>query len=76
MKIYRCGWCGVPTNSKGEPLILDYDKYLEIHKDCETEKVNGTCCQHENEQQQMQVTREMATDAGEPDMEGAWINWG
>lgn len=29
----------------------------------------------EQERQDVQVTREMAIDAGDPSMEGAWIKW-
>jgi len=29
----------------------------------------------EPERQDVQVTREMAMDAGDPSMEGAWIKW-
>ena len=50
-KIYRCGWCGTPTESNGKTLegeILDrvysvMKKYSEVH----TEATHGSCCEEE-----------------------------
>jgi hypothetical protein len=77
MKCYRCGWCGQPTKENGEPLELWQIAVMDPFVDWEnvTGQTNGYCCQHQNEMQQVQVTREMAMDAGEPEMEGMWINW-
>lgn len=46
--IYRCGWCGRPTDKNGFVLWCDFDEYLFRHKDSETIKVNGKCCPHGN----------------------------
>jgi hypothetical protein len=40
------------------------------------EMVNGHCCPNgDGGINRVQVSREMALDAGEPEMEGMWINW-
>ena len=63
-----CGYCGQPTNDKGEPLEFIPDNF-DLPK---AEMVHGLCCaaqsQHENESRI--VTKEMAYDAGMPDVEG------
>lgn len=68
---YRCGYCGQPCDSEGEPIepgmSLDYDR---------AEMVQGECCRAEQmERPRVQVTREMAMDGGMPEMEGQWIEW-
>ena len=73
MVIYRCGWCGLPTDESGEPLDVNPDEYLEENKTAKEELINGCCCMNQHQPQRMQVTREMAMDAGEPDMEGMWM---
>lgn len=69
-KIFRCGWCGFPTNKYGNPIDCDPKIYLEENKYSEVEHTHGECCQHEHESQKMQVARDMALDAGCPEMEG------
>lgn len=50
-KIYRCGWCGSPTNESG--IVLDttlFKRVVELIKkygDYRTHKRNGDCCRHE-----------------------------
>ena len=77
MKIYRCGWCGFPTNKDGDPLEVDPDKYLEQHQNDEVVNVQGACCPNGEDagNEMVQVTRDMAIDAGMPELEGQWINW-
>ena len=74
--VYRCGWCGLPTDKGGKPLKVNPEKYLEKYKYSVTELTQGWCCEDEQRQepQRMQVTRDMAMDAGEPEMEGMWID--
>lgn len=78
-KIYRCGWCGHPTNSKGEPLMGEaFKKALNIIEtygdNHHTHLEHGDCCIHEHmEPQRMRVTRDMAIDAGDPSLEGELI---
>ena len=76
--IYRCGWCGLPTDKDGNVLEVDPNKYLEEHKDCDAEQTHGCCCpdgDKSQQQQMVQVTHDMAIDAGMPEIEGQWISW-
>lgn len=47
-KIYRCGWCGCPTNENGQNLHVETFKrvvnIIEKYGDGHTEKTNGDCC--------------------------------
>ena len=81
VKIYRCGNCGSFTSEDGSPLSREefektQMKYFEI-RDSKTELVHGDCCAHEfnriDQFNRMQVTRDMALDAGDPDLEGTFI---
>lgn len=80
-KVYRCGYCGDVTDENGIPLDGEPRQrvinLLETYGDSRTHKTHGSCCQHEWEEQRrwVQVTREMAHDAGDPNMEGAWVKW-
>lgn len=44
--IYRCGWCGYPTDKDGKLLKEDPDEYLERYKLSKVENTNGECCPH------------------------------
>jgi hypothetical protein len=78
-KFFRCGWCGFPTDSTGEPLkIPDYDQATEICGSLENRHqvdLPGDCCAEyaHQEENQMRVTRDMAMDAGDMSLEGHWI---
>jgi pyruvate-formate lyase-activating enzyme len=83
-KIHRCGWCGNPTTKDGVPLEgEDRERtiaVLEKYGDYRTHKEHGECCVYDEmmrqEQSRMvQVTREMAHDAGMPEIEGSWTKW-
>lgn len=80
-KIYRCGYCGDVTNNLGAPLTGNFrEKVIELiesNKNIEVEQTHGDCCSHEwcDEPQMVQVTRDMAIDAGDRSMEGRWIEW-
>ena len=48
--IYRCGWCGTPTEKNGNPLRYDtgFEKakrILETYGDSHTQKLSGWCCE-------------------------------
>lgn len=82
-KLYRCGWCGYPTDQNGvclkdEPLKKAM-KIIGTYRDNDhTHKLHGDCCPNgdgSQEREMVQVTRDMASDAGEPSMEGEWIQW-
>ena len=55
MKIYRCGWCGLPTDENGNPLEGDEFKEAElaIFEGAPFEHVQGACCPNGNESQNM-----------------------
>ena len=67
---YRCGWCGMPCSSDGEPMGDDAPT-----TDGETVQVEGECCREDDDGELVQVSKSMAMDAGEPEMEGHWIRW-
>ncbi len=50
--IFRCGWCGSPSQRNGKPLEhIDREKVIRIiekYGDYRTVKVNGWCCSPEN----------------------------
>ena len=52
-KIFRCGWCGCPTNSSGQNLFDESFKrviaIVEKYGDSHTTKTHGNCCNHEYE---------------------------
>ena len=80
-KIYRCGWCGTPTDDRGVVLSGEcWDRVTSLlskYGDKRTHQRTGTCCPNGDNPygNWVQVTREMATDAGDPYLEGEWINW-
>jgi len=75
-KIYRCGWCGSPTEANGYELDGEPRgkaiNIIETYGDYRTHQTNGSCCppEHENTQR---VTRDMAIDAGDLSLEGTLI---
>lgn len=74
-KVYRCGWCGTPTNQNGTTLHGQaFEKVVRIidtYGDGHTEKTHGDCCRYEGNAQK--VTRDMAIDAGDLSLEGQII---
>jgi len=50
--LYRCGWCGCPTEMNGKPLDSEVMpkaiKIIETFGDYRTVKVNGWCCPNGN----------------------------
>lgn len=80
-KIYRCGYCGDVTDILGRPLDgmirEDVINLIESEKNIEVEKVHGDCCAYEREERRewVQVTRDMAIDAGDRNLEGEWVKW-
>jgi len=53
--VYRCGWCGCPTDKDGEPLNPQGDAFkravriIEETNDATTIKVDGQCCPNGDE---------------------------
>lgn len=75
-KIYRCGWCGCPTNEKGQNLEgKDFKRVVNIiekYGDSHTEKTHGDCCIREHTETRMRITKDMAIDAGDLNLEGEY----
>jgi len=50
--IFRCGWCGRPTDNKGNQLdLISFDRVvriIETYGDYRTIKRNGSCCPNGN----------------------------
>lgn len=71
MKLYRCGWCGRPTNEYGN-VLNEFDPNDYEDKENDVWRVQGDCCKHEQDKQRerMIVTRDMAMDAGDLSLEG------
>jgi hypothetical protein len=78
IKGFRCGWCGLQCDRHGNPLTEEQIAAISPFIDCDkVELVNGYCCAEEqNRQHMVQVTRDMAIDAGDRSLEGQWIPWG
>lgn len=72
---YRCGHCGQPCDAEGVPMPAE-DAPTTTG---ETERLHGQCCAYladeEEDEVWIEVTREMAMDAGDPSMEGALWRW-
>lgn len=68
---YRCGWCGQPCDEHGRVLSADEANVMNADWDA-AEQVYGDCCPNGNRQEHERqiITREMALDAGCPEMEG------
>lgn len=66
--MFCCGYCGQPTDENGKPLKVIPDNF-DLAK---AEMVHGLCClvQDQYEDEMRTVTKEMASDAGMPSIEG------
>lgn len=83
-KLYRCGCCGCPTDQNGNKLIDEnFKRAINIienyNSDAHIYLIYGNCCcQNDDgnqEPQMMQITRDMAIDAGDRSLEGQWTRW-
>ena len=68
---FRCGWCGQPTDCDGK--VLEYGEIVALVVDWKkAESTHGDCCPRDPQTSEPQiVTREMAMDAQDPDLEGS-----
>ncbi len=73
---YRCGWCGQATDKDGYVLDVDVVNNMDVDWD-KAEAAPGDCCRAEQEQgrQMIEITRDMACDAGDPSLEGQLTEW-
>lgn len=67
---FRCGWCGQPTDCDGN--VLTYDEAIAMSVDWgKATMTHGDCCPRDpNTSEPRIVTKEMAMDAQDPDLEG------
>lgn len=77
-EIYRCGYCGQPTDSSGSSLSIDESRHITDNELENATLVHGMCCAMEwcddIEKRIIIVTRDMAIDAGDLSLEGEeWI---
>ena len=80
-KIYRCGWCGNPTDADGNELVGDsFKRVIQIFltypdNNSHTSLTPGHCCRwkEEGHEERMQITRDMAIDAGDLNLEGQFL---
>lgn len=75
LELCRCGYCGHPCDEVGHCISVNSANIANINWDA-VRLIEGECCRNkvsQNPQRQM-VTREMAMDAGMPEIEGAWTN--
>ncbi len=73
VRFFRCGYCGQATDESGMNLSFDEVKSMNVDWN-KAEMTNGNCCAtSEQEIYMRQVTREMALDAGCPEIEGTLI---
>lgn len=76
MKTYRCGNCGTPTDKDGHTLSVGECNELTEQQLNDAELVYGDCCIEElNRDNYIIVTRDMASDAGDPSLEGERWRW-
>ena len=77
MKIKRCGYCGVPIDNECNPLSINECNKLTEKQLEEAELDHGNCCAYNQQQvdDYINVTRDMASDAGDASLEGVQWKW-
>jgi len=76
MKTKRCGYCGTPIDNECNPISVDECNKLTEKQLNEGEQDHGNCCVNEQQEDNyITVTRDMASDAGDPSLEGIQWKW-
>lgn len=71
MELKICGYCGTPLDEQCNPLSLDECNNLTKEQEDNAEQDHGNCCANEQEEDNyMIVTRDMAIDAQDMNLEG------
>jgi hypothetical protein len=73
--VFRCGFCGTPTDKDGNPMSLEYCNSLTDEQLNSAELVHGYCCYEEQQANYITVTRDMAIDAQDMSLEGQQWRW-
>lgn len=72
----RCGFCGYPLDDDCNPIQTDDANKLSESELNALELDYGNCCPPEQEENRIiQITRDMASDAGDLLLEGQWTEW-
>ena len=73
-ELHRCGYCGQPTDKDGRVLSEAEVKAIDANDTRwnTADQTHGECCREQAayEESVRVVTKEMAIDAGNPDLEG------
>lgn len=77
IKCFRCGNCGSFCTKNSKILTSEQIKVLEPFVDWNKATLIwcDICINEEEIPRRVQVTHDMAIDAGYPEMEGMWIDW-
>jgi hypothetical protein len=76
MKLKRCGYCGIPLDKNCNPLSVGECNDLTKEQLDNAELDHGNCCVNEQEEDRtIIVTRDMAIDAQDMDLEGERWQW-
>jgi len=74
--IYRCGYCGNFIDEQGNPYSPEETIRMLNGINMDEILLHGECCVYEQmqEKEYVTVTRDMALDAGDPNLEGqTWV---
>ena len=72
--VFSCGMCGAPCNANHEPVPIpeNYNPNGYDHDWCNDCATRELAIQEDN---YVQITKDMALDAQDPSLEGQWIKW-
>ena len=73
--VFRCGFCGIPTDKDGDPMSSEYCNSLTDEQLSSAELVHGYCCCEEQQENYITVTKDMAIDAQDMRLEGQQWRW-
>ena len=73
--VFRCGYCGQPCDKNGYPLTLGECKLITDEQLEKAELIQGYCCEEQERDRYITVTRDMAIDAGDLSLEGQKWRW-
>lgn len=75
--VFRCGYCGTPTDKEGNPMSIEYCQSLTEEQLNGAILTHGYCCYEEQHQHDKYiiVTRDMAIDAQDMNLEGQRWEW-
>ena len=75
MNVFRCGYCGTPTDKEGNPLSIEDCNKIKNEDIENAELVHGFCCVEEQSNNYIVVTKDMAIDAQDLSLEGEVWKW-